>query len=113
MQDTRFTSMLHECFGGRKAIRTFLLTGKLEDIRVPPVGRTDPTEGRRPEALPRVRPNQGRRRQKYFSNLLRSMAEAQGRDPPPHRTTQSWYPFVDQVHFEQPIASTQFLKAGA
>ena len=59
--------MLHECYGGRKANRTFLQTGRLGDIRLPTLNRTHPEEGRRLERSPRARPNAGVRRQKYFS----------------------------------------------
>ena len=38
-QHTRFTSMLQEYYGGRKAYRTFLDTGLYVDIRLPPVRR--------------------------------------------------------------------------
>ena len=82
MEDNRFTSMLNECYGGRKAIRTFLITrGKLVDIRLPPLGRIDPAEGRRPEAKPRARPNAAKHTQVYFARLIDDMRKA-SRPPP-------------------------------
>ena len=44
-QGSRFTAMLTDQYGGRKAIRAFLRTGKLEGIRLPPT--CAPAEGQR------------------------------------------------------------------
>jgi hypothetical protein len=49
-QGNRFTSMLHEQYGGRKAIREFLLTGSFNDIRLPPLDRLP--EGKRRQTQP-------------------------------------------------------------
>ena len=39
--------MLQEYYGGRKAIRTYLLTGKFVNIRLPPLDRLPVAEGKR------------------------------------------------------------------
>ena len=36
---TRFNRMLQELYGGRRAFRTYLFTGRFVDIRLPPLGR--------------------------------------------------------------------------
>ena len=59
-QDTRFNSMLHEEYGGRKAIRTFLCSGRMCDIRVPPLDRL-PVGTRRPEPPVKARTRKRKR----------------------------------------------------
>ena len=71
---TRFNSMLQELYGGRRALRAHLLTGRFVDIRLPPLGR-NPEGVRLPMPQPRARPNGAERRAKYYSRLA-------ARDPP-------------------------------
>ena len=54
-QGSRFRAMLTDQYGGPKAIQAFLRTGKLEGIRLPPMGA--PAEGQR-RAVPQ--PREGR-----------------------------------------------------
>ena len=84
---TRFNSMLQELYGGRRAIRTYLLTGRFVDIRLPPLGR-NPEGVRLPMPKPRARPNGAERRAKYYSRLAKDLDDCaqtgEARDPPPH-----------------------------
>ena len=71
-QQTRFVSMLQRHFGGRKAIRIYLETGKLVDRRF----ARDP-EGLRPVPEPRTRPlkpeAKARKRSRYFQRMAHEM----------------------------------------
>ena len=60
---TRFNSMLQELYGGRRAFRTYLFTGRFVDIRLPPLGR-NPEGVRLPMPQLRARPNGAERRAK-------------------------------------------------
>jgi len=97
-QHNRFNSMLHECFGGRHSIRTYLQTGKLVGIKVPPLLRPDVRAGaRRMEPKPAPNPNAARKREKYFDALIVDMQTSDELRQPETRTTKLWAPFVDGV----------------
>ena len=106
--------MLNECYSGRKAIRTFLLEGKLRDVTLPPLRRIDPAAGRRPERPARARPNAAARRQKYYGNLHRGMSEQEAPGlRPAHRTTKTWDVFAPQVREGRPIESRRYPRTAA
>ena len=99
---TRFNSMLQELYGGRRALRTYLLTGRFVDIRLPPLGR-NPEGVRLPMPQPRARPNGAERRAKYYSRLAADLDDyAQtGEARNPHRTTRLWEEFWPQAGQEE------------
>ena len=70
--------MLHESYGGRKAIHHYLATGRLIDIRVPPLQRLGAGE-RRPEPKPAPNPNAARKRKKYYDAPIVDMGSFRGR----------------------------------
>ena len=94
----RFTSMLNELYGGRTAIRHYLLTGRFENIRLPPLRRL-PAGQRQPTPEPRARPNATGRRSKYYDKLATELAEyaRTGRAPYPQRSTRLWDEFAPQA----------------
>ena len=99
---TRFNSMLQEHYGGRRALRTYLLTGRFVDIRLPPLDR-NPEGVRLPMPQPRARPNGAKRRAKYYSRLAADLDDyAQtGEARNPHRTTRLWEEFLPQAGQEE------------
>ena len=99
---TRFNSMLQELYGGRKALRTYLLAGRFVDIRLPPLDR-NPEGERRPMPPPRARPNGAERRAKYYSRLAADLADCArtGEARNPHRTTRLWEEFLPQAGQEE------------
>ena len=123
-QGNRFNSMLQECYGGRKAIRTFLKTGKLKNIRVPPLHRLNVSTGaRRPEPNPAPNPKAARKRARYYDALIVDMQAADGEplpEPrttkwwapwPEHRTTKYWAPFVEGVVKCEPVQHRHYARA--
>ena len=99
---TRFNSMLQECYGGRKALRTYLETGRFVNIRLPPLDR-NPEGVRLPMPPPRARPHGPERRAKYYGRLaaeLHDYAQA-GEARNPHRTTRLWEEFLPQAGQEE------------
>ena len=94
----RFNSMLQELYGGRRALRAYLLTGRFADLRLPPLGR-NPEGVRLPMPQPRARPNGAERRAKYYSRLAADLDDyAQtGEARNPHRTTRLWEEFLPQA----------------
>ena len=93
--------MLQELYGGRRALRTYLLTGRFVDIRLPPLGR-NPEGVRLPMPRPRARPKGAERRAKYFSNLAADLDDyAQTGARNPHRTTMLWEEFSPQAGQEE------------
>ena len=94
--------MLQELYGGRRALRTYLLTGRFVDIRLPPLGRN--REGvRLPMPQPRARPNGAERRAKYYSRLAADLDDyAQtGKARNADRTTRLWEEFLPQARQEE------------
>ena len=108
-QDTRFTSMLQEQYGGRKAIREFLAKGETQNLRLPPCHR-NPEGVRRPEPPPRTRPNAEAKREKYFTRLEEDLRSG---ERPPHRSTKLWREFEQQAREGNPYESRRFPKAAA
>ena len=99
---TRFNSMLQELYGGRRALRTYLSTGRFEDIRLPPLHR-NPEGERRSMPEPRVRPNRAQQRARYFSRFAAELDEwaRTGEAREPHRTTRLWDEFAPQARQEE------------
>ena len=62
--------MLQEYYGSRKAIRTYLLTGKFVNIRLPPLARL-PEGQRKAIPKPQPRPNNAKRKARYHDRLAR------------------------------------------
>ncbi len=111
-QDTRFNSMLHECYGGRKAIRVFLATGRLQNIRVPPLDFCSVESGqRRPEPKPRTKPNADEHKRKYFARLAEDMRQRSREQS--NRSTKLWDEFAPQVRGGRPCESKRFSMAAA
>jgi len=109
-QANRFNSMLHECYGGRHAIRTYLRTGALVDIRVPPLRRLDARAGeRRQEPKPGPNSNAARRRAKYYDALVVDMQTSD--QQPESRTTKLWAPFAERASASQEVADRHFAYA--
>ena len=96
--NTRFNSMLQELYGGRRAIRTYLRTGRFVDIRLPPLGRL-PEGERLPMPKPRSRPNGPERRAKYYSRLAADLEDAArtNQTQNPCRSTKLWQEFLPQA----------------
>ena len=87
-QHNRFNSMLNEQYGGRKAVRTFLRTGRLEDFRLPPL-----REDIRPRGPPQRRSKAYANNEKYYYKLyLDMMNNVRG-----GRKTNQWDNFKEQV----------------
>ena len=93
--------MLQELYGGRRALRTYLLAGCFVDIRLPPLGR-NPEGVRLPMPRPRARPKGAERRAKYFSKLAADLDDyAQTGAHNPHRATRLWEEFSPQAGLEE------------
>ena len=91
--------MLQEYYGSRKAIRTYLLTGKFVNIRLPPLDRLPVAEGKR-KAIPKPkqRPNNAQRRASYKDRLARDLGEARRTgQTQTSRTTKLWKRGLEQA----------------
>ena len=112
-QSNRFNSMLQECYGGRRAIRTYLETGRLRDIRLPPLHRPDVRGGeRRPEPKPAPNPNAAQKRAKYYDALIADMQAVDLVDQPPDtRTTRLWAPFAGTARIRETASSKHLVRA--
>ena len=112
-QHTRFNAMLHECYGGWKAIRTYLRTGKLRNIRVPPLERPDSYHlERRPMPEPEPDKHVARRKAKYYDALLVDL-QVYREERPPERTTKLWFPFWEGAVACEPVQHHHYSRAAS
>ena len=102
-QDTRFNSMLQEFYGGRKAIRHFLQTGKLKDIRLPPVDRLSVADGQR-RPVPAARP---RRKVRHSGKPQPQLSQPQPQQQPQPQSQPQTQPHHNHNHKQHPHPQSQ------